>query len=69
MDLVIVLCVFVCVLNISACKTKPVGCLNKLKLIRKNPPNSVILAMKSTAKQTLSFQETTRLKEAALLSG
>ena len=31
-----------------------------MKLIRKNPPNGVILAMKSTEKQTLSFQETTR---------
>ena len=30
-------------------------------IIRKNPPNGVMLAMKSTEKQTLSFQETTQL--------
>ena len=32
------------------------------KLIRKNSPNDVILAMKSTEKQALSFQETTQLQ-------
>ena len=30
------------------------------KLIRKNSPNGVILAMKSTEKHTLSFQKTIR---------
>ena len=30
------------------------------KLIRKSPPNGVMLAMNSTEKQTFSFQETTR---------
>ena len=36
-----------------------INLVNRGKLIRRNPPNGVILALKSTEKQTLSFQETT----------
>ena len=32
----------------------------KRSKLGRNPPNGVTLAMKSTEKQTLSFQETTR---------